>query len=91
MTGRITQIKAQEGKKCLIEVKLERVVSLCYEGENLINDPASPIYLDYSHTNGPCFDYLQTFKNLYENLYAHNITGYIKKHDVTILFYFKLN
>lgn len=72
-------------------------MALCYDGENLIktgdtaltNTPDFPDFPDFQHphTTGPCFDYIDTdleltCKDLYENLYQHEIYGFIRKSEV---------
>jgi hypothetical protein len=67
----------------LIEIYLEKVVAICYEGDNLIDEP-QPCYVNLSHKNGMQNSYIEHYSKFYENLYAHNIIGYIRKHDVII-------
>jgi hypothetical protein len=72
VSGRIMSIQKENRKKTSIEVRLERVAAICYDGPNLIKENES--------------NCLNEFFKFYENLYGYNIIGVIRKNEVKIKF-----
>ena len=72
--GKITKIDTESSKKIHVELRLDKVLAICYDGENLI---------DPEHSNNPPnLNYVDYFRSFYTNLYRFKISGCIKKHDV---------
>ncbi len=75
VSGKIIKIEEEENsKKNYIEIRLEKVVAICYDGEFLKNSEGS--------INKPDHKFLDSIKTFLTNLYQYKICGYIKKHDV---------
>jgi hypothetical protein len=72
--GKITKIETESSKKTHIELRLDKVLAICYDGENLI-DPEQCFY-------PPNQNYVDYFRPFYTNLYRFKISGCLKKHDV---------
>ncbi len=66
--GKICEIKINEHNKQQVTVRIEKILSFCYDGLNLIND-------------SKMFD-LNNHKNFFENVYSYNIKGTISHHEV---------
>jgi hypothetical protein len=76
-SGKIIKIESENSKKNYIEIRLEKVIAICYNGESLIQPKES--------LSKPDFKLLDTLRIFLANLYKYKISGYVKKHDVTIL------
>lgn len=74
-TGKIVLIESEERKKVYIEIRLEKILSICYEGPNLIGESEN-------NNIGLNLTQIKAYHSFYENLYAYNITGFIRRHDV---------
>jgi hypothetical protein len=72
VSGRITRIKTEDSKKTFIEVRINTVLAICFDGPYLIKDKETLKNLQSLQEN---YDFLN-------NTYKYYITGYIKRHDV---------
>ena len=77
VSGKIIKIESENSKKNYIEIRLEKVLAICYNGESLIQSKEA--------SNKPDFKIEDSLKLFLANLYKYKICGYVKKHDVTIL------
>lgn len=83
VSGRISKVITKDGKKVFIEIKVERVLALLFDGPGLI-DEFNIFYLDGNYKHGPDYEHLNRFGDLFSDLGKFNLTGYIRKHDVII-------
>lgn len=83
MAGVIQYVEKKEGKIVYLEVKLNRVLAVCFGGNNLI-DNNERYYIDYNIKNGLNYSYLESMNFFYQNLLKHGITGYIRSNNVNI-------
>lgn len=81
VTGVITQVNIEDRKNTFIEVRLGKVVSLLFNGDNLLDEP-QPYYLGTSPSCGINTTFVSYYENFYFNLFQYNIIGYIRKNDV---------
>ncbi len=82
VSGKITKIETENSKKIYLEIRLDKVLAICYNEEKLIDETT---YRSASNENQ-----LSILDEFYNNLYKFKITGYIKKHDVKLLLNFKI-
>ena len=66
--GIVTKLEVDQTKKVYIEVRLNRILAICFDGDALIDDQ-QPYYFNLTN-------------NFYKNFYQFNIVGFIRKHDV---------
>jgi len=83
VTGKIISVKKENNKNVYVEIRLERVVAICYDGDNLREIPQK-CYMNFSQRSGVNLSFINSFEKFYENLWEYNIVGYIRKHDVNI-------
>jgi hypothetical protein len=81
VSGLITKIEIEDNKKVFIEVNLNSVYAICFDGENLIDDD-QPYYKNKVHKSGIDENYISNYKDLYKDISSYNITGFIRRHDV---------
>jgi hypothetical protein len=81
--GIVTKVDQDLTKKVYIEVRLSKVLVICFDGDSLIED-TQPFYIGESHRLGINYPYLLKNKDLLINVYKYNIVGFIRKHDVSI-------
>jgi len=81
VTGKITNIEKKEGKISFLEVRLSRVLAVCFGGSNLI-EASERYYIDSNIKNGLLYSYLESLNFFYQNLYKQGIIGYIRGSDV---------
>ena len=79
--GIVTKVELDQTKKVYIEVRLSRILVVCFDGDSLIEDP-QPYYINHNHRLGPNTEFLFRNHEFYRNFYKYNIVGFIRKHDV---------
>ena len=84
--GIVTKLDIDQAKKVYIEVRISRILAICFDGESLIDD-SQPFYLNFNNKFGPNTDFIEKNTSHYKNLYKNNVIGFIRKHDVIIYFY----
>jgi hypothetical protein len=84
VSGIIKTIEIEDNKKVFLEVLINSVDAILYDGENLIDDPELH-YIDNNHKLGIDETYTNNIIDFYKNISKYNITGFIRKHDVLLL------
>ena len=79
--GIVTKLEVDQTKKVYIEVRLNRILAICFDGDALIDDQ-QPYYFNLTNKFGPNHEFLQRNQDFYTNFYQFNIVGFIRKHDV---------
>lgn len=79
--GIVTKVDLDQSKKVYIEVRLSRILAVCFDGESLIDD-SQPYYINNIHKCGLNSEFLMKNYENYKNIYKYNIVGFIRKHDV---------
>lgn len=74
VSGKITKIETENSKMVFIEIRLDKVLAICCDGENLVG----PI----KNMGAMNANMLKYFHEFYTNLRQYKIAGYIKKHEV---------
>jgi len=88
VSGIITNVEKKEGKIHYIEVRLSRVLAVCFGGPHLIDNPER-YYIDSNIKNGLNYTYLESLNFFFQNLYKQSIIGYIRSSDVKLNFNIK--
>ncbi|MFM7853315.1 MAG: hypothetical protein ACKO96_15690, partial [Flammeovirgaceae bacterium] len=83
--GIVTKVELDQSKKVYIEVRLSRILAVCFDGESLIDD-SQPYYTNNIHKCGLNSEFLIKNNENYKNFYKYNIVGFIRKHDVIIIY-----
>jgi hypothetical protein len=83
--GIVKKVELDQSKKVYIEVRLSRILAVCFDGESLIED-SQPYYNNNSHKYGLNTEFLLKAYENFKNLYKYNIVGFIRKHDVRLFF-----
>jgi hypothetical protein len=81
VSGIIKQIDIEDNKKVFIEVIINTVDAILYNGENLIDDP-EPYYINKNNKLGIYENYIEDNMQFFKTISKHKITGFIRKHDV---------
>lgn len=76
VSGRVENIKIEDNKILEIEVRINSVLALTFNGPYLIKDEETLKFLQE----------LQQQYDLLNNTYKYNIKGIIKRHDVIEIF-----
>ena len=81
VSGIIKQIDIEDNKKVFLEVLINSVDAILFNGENLIDDP-EPYYINKNNKMGINVNYIEDNMQFFKDISKHNITGFIRKHDV---------
>jgi hypothetical protein len=70
----------KNSKKVYIEVSINKILAICYDGPSLIDEP-QPYY---KNTSQSLLDlqFITENLNFYQDISKYNLTGFIRKHDV---------
>jgi hypothetical protein len=81
VSGTVSKITYEDNKKVHIEVKINKILAICFDGKNLIDDGPMPYY---KNTNQTMLDqqFINSNLEFYRDLSKYNLTGFIRKHDV---------
>ncbi len=82
VSGVITYLEKKDGKIVYIEVKIGRVLAVCFDSPYLENTPER-YYIDSNIKNGLNFAFFDSLNFFFQNLLKQDIIGYIRKHDVS--------
>jgi hypothetical protein len=80
VSGLVTKIIIEDNKKVYIEVILNKILAICFDGAGLIDEP-QPYY---RNTGQSLLDMQVISDNIefFKNISNHSISGFIRKHDV---------
>jgi hypothetical protein len=87
VSGTITNIEIEDNKKVFIEVLIDSIEAILFDGENLIDDP-EPHYVNKNNKLGIDEDFVNINLNFFKKISEHQILSFIRKHDVML---FKLD
>lgn len=87
ISGIVKTIDFENKKAVHIEVLINKVISICYDGQNLIEDTDSK-FIHTSTENKNTHrtinkEFLNEHLDFFQNIAKHKIVGFIRKHDVS--------
>jgi hypothetical protein len=84
VSATITKIETEDNKKVFIEVLINSVEAILYNGENLIDYP-EPHYINKNSKLAIDDAFINNNINFFKKVSEHQILGFIRKHDVIII------
>jgi hypothetical protein len=81
VSGMISHLEKKDGKITYLEVKISRVLAVCFDSINL-TESSDKYYLNFNMNDGLNYEYLNKNSDFYKNIFSENIFGFIRKTDV---------